>query len=1067
MKSESLISLLFDPKNRSPIELDGSDGKHYIFLQIFATRLNDLAYCIVRPLAEIQGFSQNSALVLCVGSDDRVNVIKEKALCDSIFNRYYRMISGAEKDANSIVKSSGIYINPFSNQSTNFTMTKLKSDFDPLLKLDVAFRKIVGQDFACQAVKEYLFSVLHRTNKKGVAGCLLFAGAPASGKTLMAESIAEALHRPFLRLDMSEYGHKESFLDLCGLNKSYREASAGILTSFVSDNPVSVVLLDEIEKAHPNSLKIFLQVFERGALMDAFSRETVQFHDTIFIITTNFGKSIYDQSMTNYNFSGVPQSKIVRALQKETDPSTGEVVFSDALISRFTSGRIILFNRLRPEILHRIVTSEIQAQKRYYTNRYKISFLLDESELAKMLIFSSGEKADIRGLIKSAREFFEKIMERMTEIGKEHSSSFCFERIFWSVDQKSFSPEIKRIFDGEIRHRILVDADESVRSMLRGFSSEKTEWIEVSDDFDINMISSLDLSAAIIQIDEDEEKKRELFLNAVREETFPCYVFSRKDLSRSGFFFYTDHGATDCYSEKIVSMPFKDWLRDIVRGTDLSFITQSLFKANQEIHYEINYFPDVVKREFRVEFDRMQIVTSISGDEENHFLNGRNIPRVTFDDIEGAKEAKEELKRVLAYLKNPKYYQRLGWKLPRGILLDGEPGTGKTMLAKALANAAQLPFIQRNSSEFLNKYVGEGAKLMRETFAVARKYAPCIIFIDEIDLIAKSRETAGDRNEYVSEIVNTFLSEMDGFVDYNQPVFVIAATNFSTEKGKTKLDEAFLRRFDKKIHVELPNVSEREHFLTRKLSEYRLTSISKEGIRNIARRSIGWNLADLSLVVQNILRKNGEENYQAIGDRDLNEAFESFSDGAVKKQSKYQMNKSAYHEAGHALMACLLGKTPEYVTILSRRNYGGYVLVGDEDQCEYTRDDYLDRICVALAGRAAEFLIYQKKGVSTGARSDLQTATSLALEMVLSNGMEDDLISYESVEDPLSKPFIREKVDRILKEQYQKTLKALEDHRLLLEEIARKLLKKNYLNPADLKKILRKEKENETRSNQN
>lgn len=500
-------------------------------------------------------------------------------------------------------------------------------------------------------------------------------------------------------------------------------------------------------------------------------------------------------------------------------------------------------------------------------------------------------------------------------------------------------------------------------------------------------------------------------------------------------------------------------MQEIVQSVDLSFIVQSLFRSKQEIHYEENYQMDSRKGVFRVEFDRVQILSSISGEEDFQFVNGREIPHVTFEEIIGAEDAKNELKKVLDYLKNARAYRRLGWRIPRGILLDGAPGTGKTMLAKALANQAQLPFIQKNAGEFLHKWAGEGPKRVRELFRTARKYAPSIIFIDEFDIIARNRNSLGEGSEHLHEITNAFLSEMDGFLDYDQPVYVIAATNFSTQKEKTRLDEAFLRRFDAKIHIPLPNASERALFLNQMVQKYHLEAISENEIQNIADRSDEWNLADLSLVVQNALRKASEHgNVQSISDLDLDEAFESFRYGSAQAESIEQLTKVAYHEAGHTLVAYLVGEIPDYVTILSRGDYGKYMRIGQEDKMTFSRRDCLNRICISLSGRAAECLIDPNEGINTGSRLDLSRATSVAMDMIWKCGMGESLISYETLPNPLSDPFIREKVNRILNDQYQRAMHLLAENKSTFDKLVRQLLEKKQLNHFELKALFQENK---------
>lgn len=258
-----IISRLVDPDDRSVLELVGEKDKKYVFKQIYVTQKDDQVYCVVRPITKISGISPDEAWVMQANSDNTLTIIENKQISNSVFAQYYQAIDSGKTEKGSVLKDEGLYTDPSSKSFSKFTELKLQADFKPIQKLDQAFHAVKGQDFACQSVKEYLFSVLHRFCSKGVAGCILFAGAPSTGKTMMGELIAQSLQRPFLRLDMSEYAHRESFIDLIGVNPCYKEAAQGVLTSFVNEHPVSVILLDEIEKAHENVMRIFLQVFDR------------------------------------------------------------------------------------------------------------------------------------------------------------------------------------------------------------------------------------------------------------------------------------------------------------------------------------------------------------------------------------------------------------------------------------------------------------------------------------------------------------------------------------------------------------------------------------------------------------------------------------------------------------------------------------------------------------------------------------------------------------------------------------------------------------------------------------
>ena len=384
---------------------------------------------------------------------------------------------------------------------------------------------------------------------------------------------------------------------------------------------------------------------------------------------------------------------------------------------------------------------------------------------------------------------------------------------------------------------------------------------------------------------------------------------------------------------------------------------RSAFRANLVAKFEASYEIDRVNQCVRLRIGGIDLQTAYAGRDMADFVEG--IPNVRLDEVFGAEDAKKELLPMIRQLKNAKRYLRQGIRLPRGIMLDGAPGTGKTMLARAIACEAEMTFIQKNATQFLQQYVGEGPRSVRELFATARKYAPSIIFIDEIDAIARAR-TGNPDHHAVEELVNTFLAEMDGFDAHDDtPVFVIAATNFTTRRGETLLDEALLRRFDRRIHMDLPDKKTRKAFLTATLAKYSFSNVTASFLANLASRSVGWSLADLRLVVQNSIRQaeDAESGAFCLTDQILNEAFECFDAGLSKRLTEQEVEKTAYHEAGHAVISALLGRMPAYVTIVSRDNSAGYVMLGESEHAAFrSRRECEDDICIALAGRVSEHL---------------------------------------------------------------------------------------------------------------
>lgn len=948
--------------------------------------------------------------------------------------------------AKSIVKSPNLYLNA-SGSSPEYTGAKLAADYSLVEDLEARLADVEGQAYAVQAVKEYLFGINNRENARGVACLLTFIGPPAVGKTLMAERIAEALHRPFLRLDMSGFNDREVGLcDLFGVNKSYKSADKGNLTSFVEENPVSVVMLDEFEKAHVNVLNRFLQIFDRGEARDLFTEENVSFRNVIVIVTMNLGKELYDRTLSTYNLSNIPQSTVVRALQKEINPQTNAPYLSDALISRLTTGKIILFNNLRPEILYRTLIKEIAKTETFYGDKYGLEFQTDRDLLAKLIILGIGERADARTAINAVREFFAKNLVRLVEMDRAEKKKFTAVRC--EIDETTESPEAKKVFGSRNRARVLVCCRKAHKKIFRQYRSDKVEILFAGSAAGEEAVKSGDISMAILDAEAEEADPAHLFGTLSGLEVIPLYVYSPKANSDVPLLYYLDRGAIDVFCGGPDSL--SAWVEEILSGAELSDMAKTLARANKVVSFNASYSFEMPQTAL-LHITHLDIVLAQEAGDIEKFAAKREIPNVRFDDIYGAKDAKTELCGILDILRDQKRYLRKGLRIPRGILLEGDPGTGKTMLAKAFACEAQLPFIHRNASEFKQKWQGEGARMMRELFAVARKYAPAVLFIDEIDAIAKAREET--INEGSTEALNALLSEMDGFSDTSStPVFLIAATNFNFKKGETRLDPALLRRFDRKIHIDLPDLDARKQYLSDRISEYR-NEISVRMIENLAKRSVGWSFGELDNVLQNALREAYSGDERPITDVLLNEAFEKYADGESKRRDENEMRQTAIHEAGHAVVAAKLGLMPSYATIGARGGYGGYVYYGDESVTVLSREACLDRIAVMAAGREAEAAVYGEAGITSGASGDIRSATELATNMVCEFGMDETFPVYIN-ESGRSSPRVLRRVTEIVKSQCLRARSILQENHEKVRNVADALLEKVNLDQTDLQKII-------------
>lgn len=432
-----------------------------------------------------------------------------------------------------------------------------------------------------------------------------------------------------------------------------------------------------------------------------------------------------------------------------------------------------------------------------------------------------------------------------------------------------------------------------------------------------------------------------------------------------------------------------------------------------------------------------------------------------FKSVAGAHEAKEALQDIVKFLKNPECCKKLGAKIPKGILLTGKPGTGKTLLARALAGEAHCNFISVSGSAFIEMYVGVGAARIRALFEQATAHAPCIVFIDEIDAVGSKRMAdlgMGGTAEH-NHTVNQLLTCMDGFATQNDdsPVIIIGATNH-----ESLLDPALLRpgRFDKIIEISLPCAKDREDIL--KIHLGKIILAPKIDVKTIAQRTPGFSGAQLQQVVNQAAMIATKKNLNAVGTTELHEAIDLITLGAPAKHIKLSTQDkriTAYHEAGHALMHLLIPQTPNNlygVTIIPRnRALGLTYSLPEDNKFNWNKNEMLALICVSLAGRAAEELIFNE--ISTGAHADFEYASNLAQDMVCHYGMTDNLGKRIYIQKNISEEMqakIDNEISKILAEQYDRVIKLLKTNKDMLIKLAEALLKKETMYSSEIYALL-------------
>lgn len=453
-------------------------------------------------------------------------------------------------------------------------------------------------------------------------------------------------------------------------------------------------------------------------------------------------------------------------------------------------------------------------------------------------------------------------------------------------------------------------------------------------------------------------------------------------------------------------------------------------------------------------------------------LYGEDKEKIVFEDIAGNDNAKQDLQEVVDFLKHPKKYKELGAKIPKGVLLVGNPGTGKTMLARAVAGEAGVPFFSISGSEFVEMFVGVGASRVRDLFSKAKKNAPCIVFIDEIDAVGRKRGSGmGGGHDEREQTLNQILVEMDGF-DGDTNVIVLAATNRADV-----LDPALLRpgRFDRRVTITLPERKDREAIL--KVHFKKKPTDETVDLDKLAAKTAGSSGADLANIANEAAIIAARRNKKKITNDELTEAFERVAIGPERKakvMNDHEKELTAYHEAGHAIVGHVLPDSDPVhkVTIIPRGGTGGVTWFLPPEDKSYTNVyEFKDILARAMGGRIAEQIIYGDDGITTGAGSDLRKATEIAREMVIEQGMGKSLRDQVFHEDngglmfdkmTRERPYsdetaklIDQEVSQLITEAKQRAMLVLKANRTFLDKLAEALLKEETLEETAVDEILK------------
>lgn len=922
---------------------------------------------------------------------------------------------------------------------------KLKALKDGLLS------KVRGQRHAVDEVVQSIFecemfSALN-PDRKGPLATFLFTGPSGVGKTFLAELTGKLLDRPMLVVDMSEYS------DNLANNKFNGEhGQSAVVTGFVRKHPNGIIVFDEVEKAHINTIHLFLQILDAARLMDHQIKKEVSFRNNIVIMTTNAGKALYEDS-TVCDLSATPRSVILEALRTDKNTQTGDPFFPECITTRMANGHVILFNHLEPYALMEIVRDEIALQMQLFEKSAGIKVQYDPTKLAALVLYNGGGMADartLRGLARSivVRELQEVVMQLFARNGDTVDT---LKNITITVDTQG-DEAVSSLFTSRDRMQVAVftdhasevfadpnlSADFQVMNTVDAFKRRirgVTDYIlldplcgNTEADREPNDIEDLD-SAGIAMFDYVRDFAPEI----------PVYVLDTSGAVRS-FDTLLARGARGVISlSKGSTKDFSQTLKQLSFSALINNAVYSLGRSGKFLNFNCAQYA-IDDSCAVIAFEKLKLKSAPRASDSGMIAKKGENSNLKFKDIIGCKAAKEALGEYRNMLDDPRKTALSGKRMPKGVLLYGPPGTGKTMLAKALANECNATFIPTSATSFFGSLVGQTEQNIRDLFRRARKYAPSIIFIDEVDAIGRIR-TGSAGSVHNEDALNTFLAEMDGFVnDEKRPVFILAATNYDLEGDSGRvLDPAFVRRFDSKILIPLPNTDDRYELLTMSLKKHGI-HFGKDHeniLRNMAKRTGGMNNADLEMMNAQFVRTLGDQEPDGAKYMD---ALDAFRYGEVNKLDPAHLRQTACHEAGHALVCRLCGTTPSFLTVVSRGNFGGY-MARSAEKGSYTYQELMDQVCTSLAGRAAEIEVYgEEAGTNTGASSDIKHARYY---------MKISLNDF-AMGDKLYARWTPEQIEQLMQQQYERTRQMLRDNRQILEKLTDLLTQRKSLDQAQL-----------------
>jgi ATP-dependent metalloprotease FtsH len=946
-------------------------------------------------------------------------------------------------------------------------------------------RVVLGQDRAIEMLGNGFFEACLTDQGRGPRGIFTFLGPQGVGKTLMAEAFARAISDleggkfAFKRFDMGLYASWSDFPLLYGAG-----SEPGELTGFVNANPNCVLLFDEIEKGLPALIQSFLPMLDSGEVYDKALKRAVNFRGAWIIFTTNLGREYFDKTSPLGVGAAVSAEAfdLLASAKARTEIKDEEAVpvLSPEFVSRISKGGAVIFSRLEARHLLELVEHGLQvnARTREETARVfpPITADLDAQVLFLLSLLPNLEprKAAARGRawsIDIVRGAHAQLREELTELEGDEFSIHV-----------SLGPKAKTFLSERLakatQNALLIDEDLRTHQLLEPRLAEigtnllrctGIENLEASLEQGIPGFILLDLSIHKGPSSSEVDHALAILENLRTKHTdIPIYVFSENPDRRAAFASIAERimrkgGARDYIpyfrnsGQSVLEESFISRVREIAHSHRLEVLIRNQERSHVQVNYQPTYRLDFHRRLVIAELDNATEAVVVSAGDHAGGIGFSGIPKERLKDVIGLERAKDGLKDVLSWIQNPRSLRKMGGDIPRGYLLAGPPGCGKTMLARAFAGEAKLPFLGLSGSELSSQWYGNTEKKIREIFELAQKYAPAIIFIDEIESIAPDRGSLPDEVIWMAGIVNQLLVCMDGFRKEEAPVFILAATN-----NPERIDPALRRpgRLDKIIPIDLPHFKARLSFFQERLKK--VPQAESVDIEDLAKATVGRTPAYLDRLVREAVYQAAKAGREQVTKQDFLNAKHLVLYGADLELdvSREELELTAHHEAGHAIARMVLSPSRQIdlITISPNENGSlGFVAShSPENQHSLTLQEVENDLVALMAGREAERLLRSDKGVTTGARSDLEKATQLATQAVAAWGFDEQIgpmvVGQSGGSGGIDLPDRVREMLKTAQKRAQELLKANNhDHALIVKE----LLEQQHIQGSELQALIK------------